>query len=382
MTDFNTEDNIIPKILKRRWMWHAAFWSVYFGVSLPSDIRMAMTVPEAIAKSKEATSLGIKITASDILLTSLTTSLTVIFFSYIIILFLYPIFFARQRYLSFTFWGVIIALLLNAVIVNLSYWIGSTWADLDWLNNYLSTLSLFALFLFLVTMCKFFKDNLIRQQIDNQRFREAKQAELDNLKAQLSPHFLFNTLNNFYGLAVTHSKQLPDLMLRLSDLMRYSLYETHLQTVPISDEIKYLKNYIELEKIRLEDNFKLDFSINKNAENQDLKYDILNKEIAPLILIVFVENAFKHARNLQNEPIRIGIELTALADNWLYFSVENNYLKLPASLSQLSTKKQSGLGLENVKRRLEALYPAHLHSLELINQDQFFKIKLKIKLDK
>jgi two-component system, LytTR family, sensor histidine kinase LytS len=378
MTNFNTQDNIIPKILNRRWMWHAAFWGVYFGVSLPSDIRMALTIPETLAQSKEATALGISITADQILLATSFTSFTIIVFTYFIVLFLYPTFFVKQRYLSYITWGIICSLLLNVLIIKFDFWIGAIWNSGDWLGDYLGDLSLFALFLFLVTMCKFFKDSLIQQQLDNQRFREAKQAELDNLKAQLSPHFLFNTLNNFYGLAVINSKQLPDLMLRLSDLMRYSLYETHLQTVPISDEIKYLKNYIELEKIRLEDSFQLDFNINNGKEKE-----LFNPEIAPLILIVFVENAFKHARNLQNEPIKITIELRELADNWLEFSVENNYLTMPKSIAQINnTKKSSGLGLENVKRRLEALYPADLHSLTINDDGQFFKINLKIKLGK
>ena len=378
MTNFNTQDNIIPKILKRRWMWHAAFWFVYFAVSLPSEIRIAFTVPESIARLPEAQALGIKITTNELLLITLTTEVAIIAYSYIILLFLYPYFFARQRYLLFILLGILISLCFNSILLKINYLINAYLFGNDWISNFLGSLSLYALFLFLITMCKFFKDSLIKQQIDNQRFKEAKQAELDNLKAQLSPHFLFNTLNNFYGLAVTNSKQLPDLMLRLSDLMRYSLYETQLQNVPISDEIKYLKNYIELERIRLEDNFQLDFKINNGNEK-----DLFNWEIAPLILIVFVENAFKHARNLQNEPIKITIELNELANNWLYFSVENNYLTLPQSLinsTQLSNKKSGGLGLENVKRRLEALYPNDLHDLKINNNGQFFKIELKIKL--
>lgn len=378
MTNFNSHDNIIPKILKRRWMWHAAFWFVYFAVSLPSEIRTALSVPQSIAKSVEAQALGIKITTNDILLITLATEITIISYSYIVLLFLYPYFFARQRYLLFILGGILISLFLNAILLKINYAINAYLYGEDWVSIFLSDLSLYALFLFLITMCKFFKDSLIRQQVDNQRFKEAKQAELDNLKAQLSPHFLFNTLNNFYGLAVTHSAQLPDLMLRLSDLMRYSLYETQLPNVPISDEIKYLKNYIALEKIRLEDNFQLDFKINNGDEKT-----LINWEIAPLILIVFVENAFKHARNLQNEPIKIMIKLSQLADNYLYFSVENNYVKLPQSLgnsAQLKGKKSGGLGLENVKKRLEALYPADLHDLKINDNGHLFKIELKIKL--
>jgi two-component system, LytTR family, sensor histidine kinase LytS len=378
MTNFNTQENILPKILKQRWMWHAAFWFVYFAVSLPAEIHLAFTIPETIAKSEEARNLGIKITTSDILLTTFAGEIVIVIYSYIVLLILYPVFFARQRYISFVVLGVLISFVFNGFMIKLNASINSYLFGEDWLSNFMGTISLYALFLFLITMCKFFKDSLIRQELDNQRFKEAKQAELDNLKAQLSPHFLFNTLNNFYGLAVTNSKQLPDLMLRLSDLMRYSLYETQLQKVPISDEIKYLKNYIELEKIRLEDSFHLDFNINADEEK-----GLFNQEIAPLIFIVFVENAFKHARNLQNEPIKVVVELKQLADNWIRFSVENNYLNVPKSLSdstKLLQKKSGGLGLENVKRRLEALYPAGLHSLEIQDDGQLFKINLKIKL--
>jgi two-component system, LytTR family, sensor histidine kinase LytS len=371
MTSFNTQDNIIPKILNRRWMWHAAFWFVYFAVTLPSEIRIALTLPETIAQAN----VGFTVNTQDILLNTIAGELSIIFYSYIIILFLYPKFFARQRFILFALWGIIIGCILNSILIKINYALNAQLLGIDWVSNYLASISLYAMFLFLITMCKFFKDSLIQQQIDNQQFREAKQAELDNLKAQLSPHFLFNTLNNFYGLAVTNSKQLPDLMLRLSDLMRYSLYETHLPTVPISDEIKYLKNYIELEKIRLEDSFQLEFNINDGKET-----GLFNAEIAPLILIVFVENAFKHARNLQNEPIHVKIELKELTDNWLCFSVGNNYLKMPQSVVKMNGKKSSGLGLENVKQRLKALYPADLHSLDIQDDGQFFKINLKIKL--
>jgi two-component system, LytTR family, sensor histidine kinase LytS len=203
------------------------------------------------------------------------------------------------------------------------------------------------------------------------------------LKAQLSPHFLFNTMNNFYGLAVAQSKQLPDLMLRLSELMRYSLYGTNKPTVLLKDEIRYLKNYIELEKIRLEDTLKLSF--NENALTSD------GIEIAPLILIVFVENAFKHSRNIQNEDIDIKIDISVSDIGWLTFKIENNYTnsgknpiktveKAQNVIASDSVANVGGIGLENVKKRLEALYPAGLHTLVFEDDGHIFKVRLKIKL--
>ena len=117
------------------------------------------------------------------------------------------------------------------------------------------------------------------------RRQHEKEAELKLLKAQLNPHFLFNTLNNLYGLSVLKSDKLPGLMLKLSELLRYSLYETKETLVPLEKEIQYLENYISLEKIRLEDTTTIQFTQSGNFVSQ---------EIAPMLFIVFVENAFKH----------------------------------------------------------------------------------------
>jgi two-component system, LytTR family, sensor histidine kinase LytS len=269
--------------------------------------------------------------------------------------------------------------------MKISYLISANLNGEDWWGVYLSGLSTCVLFLFLITMLKFFKDSLIQQQIDNQRFREMKQAELDNLKAQLSPHFLFNTLNNFYGLAVTQSKLLPDLMLRLSDLMRYSLYGTNQATVPLKEEIEYLKNYIEIEKIRLENTLQLDFQDDTGA------VETLN--IAPLILIVFVENAFKHSRNRTSEPIVINVKISVSQTEWLVFEVENNYVPtiIPKPTSKTRSnpaitwhipqeKEEGGIGLKNAIKRLNVLYPNGLHTLSFDDNGHFFKIKLTLKL--
>jgi two-component system, LytTR family, sensor histidine kinase LytS len=387
----DSQDNIIPKILKQRWMWHAAFWLIYFAVTLPGEIRMVMTVPDLMAKA------GLKITSYEIAFAVFFLDFVMFTYTYLIVFWLYPQFFKTQRYVLFVIFGVLSALIINAVSIKISYAISPTMGGNDWWGAYLSGLSTFALFLFLITMLKFFKESLTQQQIDNQRFREAKQAELDNLKAQLSPHFLFNTMNNFYGLAVAQSTQLPDLMLRLSELMRYSLYGTNKTVVPLKDEIRYLKNYIELEKIRLEDTLKLTFIENTEGERNPNKIGkgLDNIEIAPLILIVFVENAFKHSRNIQNEAIDIKIEISVSDIGWLTFKVENNYtsvdkkdLKMghvPASNSGAVSANdgganEGGIGIENVKKRLEALYPAGLHDLIFEDDRHIFKVRLKIKL--
>lgn len=220
-------------------------------------------------------------------------------------------------------------------------------------------------FLF-ITACKYFKAGYITQQFDAEKKEQQLMAEVNNLKSQIAPHFLFNTLNNLYGLAVEKSDKLPHLMLRLSDLLRHSLYGTQKPLVPITDEIAALKSYIELERIRLEDNLKLTFenSIPNDAPHQ----------IAPLILIVFIENAFKHAKLVQRGPITISIA-TRLEDDWFEMILQNNY-------NTEKNNSPNGIGLINVRRRLEVLYPNHHHRLIIEKDDNLYTIILELKLIK
>jgi LytS/YehU family sensor histidine kinase len=194
------------------------------------------------------------------------------------------------------------------------------------------------------------------------------ESELQHLKAQISPHFLFNTMNNFYGLAVERSDKLPGLMVRLSHLLRYSLYETQAPSVPLSREIDQLQDYIALEKIRLEDNLDFQFDL-QIAENCAVK-------IAPLILIVFVENAFKHAKNVQDDCIRIKINLSVSDEGTLRFEVTNNCLRgEPHPFLEMQ-----GIGLENVRKRLDVLYPGDLHQLTTEKKGDTFRINLIVHL--
>ena len=220
-------------------------------------------------------------------------------------------------------------------------------------------------FLF-ITACKYFKDGYIAQNFETEKKKQHLMAEINNLKSQIAPHFLFNTLNNLYGLAVEKSDKLPDLMLRLSDLLRHSLYETQKSLVSLSDEINVLKSYIQLESVRLEDDLKLKF---ENTIPEKTEY-----QIAPLILIVFVENAFKHAKLVQSAAVNIYIK-TRLEGNLFSLTIANNYNK----------KKESsgnGIGLTNVRRRLEVLYPNEQHQLTIISDEVFYTVHLQLQLVK
>lgn len=189
--------------------------------------------------------------------------------------------------------------------------------------------------------------------------------ELKLLQSQLSPHFLFNTLNNLYSLSLIKDDKLPNLLLKLSDLLRYSVYQTGDAFVPLNDELSYIKNYIEFEKIRLDSRLSLSINLEEST----------NVKIAPMLLIVFIENAFKHSKNTAADNIIIDINLKVWENNIL-FSVSNTYDK--EQVAQNSLNKNSGLGLENAKRRLELLY---LEKYDLITEDngQIYKVKLQLK---
>ena len=187
---------------------------------------------------------------------------------------------------------------------------------------------------------------------------EQTQAELLHLRSQLNPHFFFNTLNNLYALTIKNSKQAPEVILKLSEMMRYTIYEGEKSSVTIKDEISYLENYIELHKIRYKKSVLIEFN---HAIDETLT-------MAPLLFINLLENAFKHGVDTLTEDAFIKMNLTNDA-NIIYFSIENNF----------DGKKNhtNGIGLTNLKRRLSLLYPKK-HTLEFSHQSNIYKVTLKI----
>ena len=184
-------------------------------------------------------------------------------------------------------------------------------------------------------------------------------AELALLKSQINPHFFFNTLNNLYGLTVEKSDDAPNVVLKLSDMMRHTIYMGKEDFVPLKDEIKYLKNYIELHKIRYHKT--VDITFNHSHE--------LDYQIAPLLFIIPLENAFKHGVERLTEDAYIHINL--MTDNGIIqFDIENIFGILEAN-------KTIGIGLDNLKQRLKLLYPSK-HTLDIQDTDKVYKLSLKI----
>lgn len=192
------------------------------------------------------------------------------------------------------------------------------------------------------------------------------QSELQFLKNQINPHFLFNTMNNLYALTLKKSDSAPEVVIKLSDMLRYMLYECNEKEVAIEKELRYINNYIELEKFRL----------SKTADIQvNIHGDIHNTKIAPLLIIPFIENGFKHGlkNNVLTPFLHINVNCTSEEIN---IFIENSKPQFYAGL--MKPKEIGGIGLVNVRKRLELIYP-NKHELSIHNEPERFQVILKIK---
>jgi two-component system sensor histidine kinase AlgZ len=192
---------------------------------------------------------------------------------------------------------------------------------------------------------------------------EQVNAELQLLKAQIHPHFLFNTLNNIYAFSLERSTQTPHLILKLSSILSYMLYDCRASLVPLEKEIEVMKNYIGLEKERYGDRIEISENITGN---------IADYQIAPLLMIPFIENAFKHGTSEDLEKPWMSLDIDVRL-GVLRCKIVNSKTDLP----NLST---SGIGIDNVKKRLKLLYP-ETHELSLQDEGDFYSVALSLKLD-
>ncbi|MEJ1237404.1 histidine kinase [Chryseolinea sp. T2] len=199
-----------------------------------------------------------------------------------------------------------------------------------------------------------------------ERRQAALRAELDALKAQLHPHFLFNSLNNVYAFALDNSPRTPETILRISSILRYVLYEGSAANVSLKKEIEVLQSYIELEKIRYEERLELNLNVRGTVNSQ---------EIAPLLMLPLIENAFKHGASETIGTPWINIDLLLNGSDFT-FKVSNSKPD-----TQSSALKPSGthIGLANVRKRLQLLYPGR-HSFRVHDEEDVFVVELKLTL--
>ncbi len=191
---------------------------------------------------------------------------------------------------------------------------------------------------------------------------EKLKAEMDFLKSQTNPHFLFNALNNIYTLSVIKSDRTPENLLKLSDMLRYMLYDCKADRVPLKKELEYIDNFVALNQLKDSQGLNIKIKLDRSQPNL---------MVAPLIFIPFIENAFKHSKIEDLEKGWIEIELNII-DTVIHFNVRN-------SIPEKAYTKDTigGIGLKNVKRQLELIYPEK-HSLDIVRKDAVFEIILKI----
>ena len=214
-------------------------------------------------------------------------------------------------------------------------------------------------FIVISSLIKFAVDWFGNERVQRNLESEKKDMELQFLKSQLNPHFLFNSLNNIYSLAYQKSDKTADAILKLSEIMRYMIYESNDSWVELSKEIEYVKSFIELQKLRFKDGAAVEFTLNGEIDGQ---------HIVPLILISFVENAFKHGvANDPSDPIKINVIAN---QKILHFSITNKK-------NTHNKDEMGGVGLNNVERRLQLLYPDR-YKLNIVNSATHYTSELML----
>lgn len=281
--------------------------------------------------------------------------------------YLLPRYLYKNRYLEFTIYALLIVALVifveEAVLEQIFYPDTRGRRFLGIFFNLLSTMPT----LTILVGCKFAWDAITKQREVQELKNAVKESELQYLKSQINPHFLFNNMNNLYAYAVEQSPKTPEIILELSGVLRYMLYECKAQFVPLQKELEQLKNYINLSKLQIEGRG----DINILVKDIPSSY-----RIAPLVLMVFVENAFKHSSSSQTSDIAIDVVIEVDENETLHFLCSNTFQ------SQSNTDSlDSGIGLENVKKRLELIYP-HSHTLEIAAKNVLYNVALSIDLSK
>ncbi|MBV6646003.1 MAG: histidine kinase [Cyclobacteriaceae bacterium] len=291
--------------------------------------------------------------------------------TYITLYVLMPRFLLKERYGVFFAWLIPILLLSGFLHWVIALYIelpifspDEYWGPLLYIPKIIKAATYIYPYVLVAFIIKFLK-HWYRQQKETEELAKGKlEAELKFLKTQLHPHFLFNTLNNLYALTLKKSDKAPELVLKLSDLMDYMLYECDTDRVKLSREVQFVRNYFEIEKIRYGDRLETEVMITG---------EVGKKEIAPLIFLPFLENAFKHGTSKELDKSVITFELDT-QDHYIGMTIVNS-----KPISALKSEKQNGIGLHNVRRRLELQYGQENFTLRTEDHQDEFKVTLEIR---
>jgi sensor histidine kinase YesM len=295
----------------------------------------------------------------------ITTLLNIFVFYGIYYLIPYFLKFSRKWYI---FPLVIFVAILFSVIrlpIEIAYWkylvklpASELTFQFDW---FWATLKYTVIISIYAMLIRFSIDWFESQKYKDELIKERQASEIAILRSQVNPHFLFNTLNNIYSLVYTKSDEAPEAVMKLSSIMRYMLYDSNGDQVPVIKEVEYLNSFIELQQLRITQKGFVEIIVNGSMEN---------RTIPPMMLIPFVENAFKHGDRSHEPGISI---ILSLLPGKLVFTVENYFKKS----SHIPTEESGGFGLHNIKRRLGLLYPDK-HELKIITTEDKYKVVLTI----
>lgn len=285
---------------------------------------------------------------------------------YINIYILIPFYLYRKKYL---YYAVLLVLamvsmayadqLIKRLYIHFGYTIYTYTSGLGIKSLFSEAVGLFYLAGF-ATGVKLSKDWIQNQQLMKEKEKQYLETELNFLKTQIHPHFFFNTLNNLYSLTLKKSDQAPEVVLKLSALMSYMLYESNAPRVSLNKEISYLQNYLDLEKLRFGQRLVVHF---------EMEGQIDEVSILPMILILFVENSFKHG--VKNNINKIIIEISLKVEGaFLFFKIKN-------PVGENIPSENTGIGLKNARRRLELLYGKN-YQLDISEKDNEFIVSLKM----
>jgi LytS/YehU family sensor histidine kinase len=231
---------------------------------------------------------------------------------------------------------------------------------------YLESLTNISVWVLLILAAKTLIERLHNQVYITRMERDKTRSELDFLRAQVNPHFLFNSLNTIYGYIERENRTARNILLKFSGMLRYQLYECQADSIPLEKEIEYIQNYVSLQQYRKEENLVVRLNFDEH---------LTDARIAPLLLLVFIENAFKYVSAPGEKENRIEISIQKTPDRRLLFSCVNS--KGPSPL--VAVRDRQGIGIINVRRRLDLLYPGK-HELLLHESSESFGVNLKLDL--
>lgn len=333
--------------------WHIAFWVVYMSIFTFVEGGYNNNFDEAFAL--EASYFPLR--------------LLLVYFNYFFLLPRYLIRRKIRQYIGYSFISIVVAALLQRVV---AYYFVNELVFPDWDQGAFwqayrmvqAGMILTSPMIFLIGLTIVIRWADAEKQMQRLA-REKVETELKYLRNQVNPHFFFNTLNNLYGLAQEKSDRTPEVVMKLSALMSYMLYETNKPLIQLSQEVDYIRNYISLEEERYRDRFTCNLSV---------RGPVNEAKVPPMLLLPFIENAFKHGINQESSGAWINMELN-ISDRQLTFKVENS---LATNVDMKSTR--GGLGIKNVERRLELLYPGE-HQLRYALLPDRYRVVLAINLD-